>query len=613
MCLRPSPGAGRRAVALALTACLAACAPRTAGAVVRYPRLAMPGIVHGNGTPYLDSLGTLNPGVLDAVSRFEEVIVDASPITEYHPEIAMALRVRNPDIKLFAYVVAENIWDSNAADSLHHIPTRWNHLIRDLGGFLYSRQGAPYTNYDVNLAKRDGTGRYVVAEALAQFFHDEVVASGLWDGMFVDVFCDGIGWTQTPAESIDFVRAGYPTFAAFDVAWKAGTDTLASRLRALSGPDFELVGNCATGTKYAWFNGWNRENFPYQQGGTWYTNMFWDPGGFFADERHFRQPPRNHIFTGLTGTQPYDGTNSRRVRFALASAALGQGLAIFGPGDRGATAPSPEAWWYDEYAVDVATGDAQADRAHTGWLGEATSDPYQMIWVGTNPDAVTNPGFETDVASGWTLSTFGTGSASIARDTASPAVGSASARIDIASTGANAWDVNFATTGQLSVLAGGTYAATFWARASAPRAVTVTMTRPTGGDVGSRDVTVGTTWQQYQVVLQPTASASVILEFFLNQASGSLWFDDVHFQRDATSVWRRDFQNGTVLVNPSDRVLNVPMGGSWRRIRGTVDPFTNNGALVTTASVGASDGLFLVGTARDTIPPAAIRDAHVTP
>ena len=31
------------------------------------------------------------------------------------------------------------------------------------------------------------------------------------------------------------------------------------------------------------------ENFPFQQGGTWFSNMSFDPGGYVVDEARFRQ------------------------------------------------------------------------------------------------------------------------------------------------------------------------------------------------------------------------------------------------------------------------------------------------------------------------------------
>src|SRR5262249_60612892 len=111
-------------------------------------------------------------------------------------------------------------------------------------------------------------------------------------------------------ESIDSVRAGYPDITSFDDGWKAGTDTLAVRLRQRCGPSRVLVGNCATSTKYAWFNGWMRENFPYQNGGTWYSNMTKDPGGYFSDDRSYLGPTHDYLSSVASPpSDPYSSSN----------------------------------------------------------------------------------------------------------------------------------------------------------------------------------------------------------------------------------------------------------------------------------------------------------------
>src|SRR6185295_18884538 len=94
-----------------------------------------------------------------------------------------------------------------------------------------------------------------------------------------------------------------------------------------------------------------------------------------------------------------------------------------------------------------------------------------------------------------------------------------------------------------------------------------------------RLVTVDTQWTQYQVVFAPTTSIIAGLSFFLGTQVGDVWIDDVHFQAGATSVWRRDFQNGIVLVNPTELPLNVALETTFRRVQGTRAPTVNNGAL----------------------------------
>ena len=83
--------------------------------------------------------------------------------------------------------------------------------------------------------------------------------------------------------------------------------------------------------------------------------------------------------------------------------------------------------------------------------------------------------------------------------------------------------------------------------------------------------------------------------FCLAADDGDVWLDDVHFQAGATNVYRRDFQNGIVLVNPAAQALTVPLEPTFRRILGTADPVVNDGSMVTEVTVPPSDALFLIG------------------
>jgi hypothetical protein len=587
----------------------------SSAAAAGYPRLGLYGGIRGIGYPYIEGghrMGPLDEATCDSVARFDQVILDASPISEYRPDVVAALRARNADISVLAYVNAGAIWLAVQPDSTVHYPTRFRRLVRDLDGFLYNRAGNHYSDYNVNFAKRDGFGRYVVAEGLADLFHDAIVSTGIWDGMFFDLLCDGISWTQTAAESIDFQRAGYPTFAAFAAGYQAGGEVLANRVRSLAGPTFLMVGNCGQGTKYVSFNGWMRENFPFQNGGTWDENMFRAPGGYFTDEARFRAPRHNYLFTAAEPpSAPYTAYNARKVRFGLGSASLGGGYGAFGFSTRDVSQFNYSGWWYDEYAVDLATGRSSQRIADTGWLGQPVGSPYQMIWLGTGPDASTNPGFETDVTSGWTFAA--SVPATRTRDAGTAAVGNASVRINVPTAAQFEWSVNMNTVGTLNVVNGRAYAATFWAKASALRTLPVVMGVAGAGEVARRTVDLTTTWRRYQAVLVPRATGVGTLSFFLSGAAGDVWLDDVHMQEGVTNLWRRDFQNGIVLVNPGPSGLTVDLGGTFRRIAGVVDPVTNDGLPGALVTVGPSDARFMLGTGADAAPPARILDLRQVP
>lgn len=605
-----------RLVCLALVAGASLPGAHAAGAG-GYPRLGLYGGIRGSGYPYIRDVDSnprtdpLDLATCDSVARYDQVILDVSPITEYRRDVLSALRSRHPGIQLVAYVSAGYIWPAAQPDSTVHFPTRYRRLIRKLDGFLYDRAGREYPAYNVNYAKRDAQGRYVVAESLAVLLNDAVVRPGIWDGVFLDVFCNRVGWTQSPAESIDFKKAGYNTLAAFDAAYEAGTDVLAQRLRALIGSSLLLVGNCAQGTKYTLFNGWMRENFPNQNGGNWYENMFRNPGGYFVDEARFTPPRQNYIFTGAEPYYtPYTANNARKVRLGLGSASLGEGFGAFGFSTRDIGNTNYSGWWYDEYAVDLATGRSTDRLANTGWLGQPLGAATQMIWLGTGPDASSNPDFETSVTSGWTFA-FTTVTATLTRDTGTAASGTASARVHVNSVPDHDWRVNLNTVGTIPITAGLTYSATFWAKASSNRALPVILGLQGGGEVARRTVGLTSSWQRFQVALIPAVGGSARLSFYLAAAAGDVWLDDAHLQAGATCVWRRDFQNGIVLVNPWTSALTVDLGRNFRRVAGLVDPAINDGLTGSQITIGGQDARFLIGD--DMHPPASINDLHVVP
>jgi hypothetical protein len=608
--------ASRFAMSCALLVALVPAGSRPASAQA-YPRLGLYWSIHRDGQPLLNASGVLDPVVAAQVTRYNQIVVDVDPLSPYRTDVLQQLHQMRPGIKLMGYVTGHYIWPSNDPDSLRHYPTRYWRTVRNLNGFLYNRSGALFglsnsALADVNLAKKNGAGHYVVAESLAVLFHDVVVKDGFFDGVFIDAYCNGILWAQAPGESIDFVRAGYASQAAFDAGWRAGTDTLASRLRQLSGPTPTLVGNCAVGTKYAWFNGWMRENFPAQNGGTWYANMLNATGGYLQDDLHFRAPTDNFIFSGTAyPSLPYNPECLRQLRYGLGSATLGDGYGVFGFVGRVTDLYPYWTWWYDEYAVDLATGRSSNLASNTGWLGQPRGPYYQMIWVGTGPDAVTNPGLETDV-SGWT-SYFAMPGGSMSRDATTAGVGAASLKVHVTTPSSVDWHANIASGGSLPVYSNGTISATFWAKASSMRTIPVVANEPGIGELARQSIVIDTQWRQYQVALVPTRAGSAKLQFYLGLEAGDVWLDDLHLQSGTTTVYRRDFDNGAVLVNPGPADLTVPLGAGWRRILGTVAPSVNDGSVATTIVVPTQDARFVIAASADTIPPGQIQDAVVRP
>ena len=243
-------------VAALLAALPAAGLAPSPAAAQPFPRLGLYGSIVGGGYPYVHPDFTIDTLEIARAARYDVVVLDVYPISPYRPDIVQAMKARNPSLSVLAYVLAEDIWLTGDADSTHHIPTIIRHTVRDLNGFLYDKvTGGEYATIGINIAKRDASGRFVVAEAMADIFRDHIIATRLWDGIFTDIFCHTVSWTQNgTGRVIDYQRAGYASLAALDVAWAAACDTLAARLRRGGGPGFGLVGNWAGSSQHESFN-----------------------------------------------------------------------------------------------------------------------------------------------------------------------------------------------------------------------------------------------------------------------------------------------------------------------------------------------------------------------
>jgi len=88
--------------------------------------------------------------------------------------------------------------------------------------------------------------------------------------------------------------------------------------------------------------------------------------------------------------------------------------------------------------------------------------------------------------------------------------------------------------------------------------------------------------------------------------TGVVWFDEYGANLGAaqgaspptaawqSGVWRRDYDNGIVLVNPKGNgPQTVDLGGTFRKLSGTQDPATNNGLAVTSVTLLDRDGIIL--------------------
>ncbi len=601
---------------------------------INYPHFALYDGNRSWGYPTINDDGTLSTSTIDQLAKYSFITLEPTPFTDVRTDVIDQLRQRNANMKILGYILPfyalrsysdpnyyyQKIWalanDSSVSDP--------NAAAGPNNSWLYKQSGSLFAEYftNINLAKRtsngDGTYTYTTAEAIANLIIQNIISKHdsngrvLLDGMFFDGMTYDIGFLDD-AYHLDYVRAGYSDDQSFRDGWKTAVGILADRLRQAAGPDFILSANSGNGTSalYSNFNGWMYENFPAQEGGTWQNNMFWYAGGYMFNESLYRQPPYNFLNTWTNADTPTDPTTMRRERLGLGSASLGSGWAIFGDGSRGTDSRAGgyryDLWWFDEYAVDLTTGQSSTSGQKTGWRGQPTADMYQMSRPNAMADLVPLPGLETN-ATGWNIGSNSYGS--VSRDTTVSQVGNASIKTHVTTGDSVVWyQVSAATALPSPVTSGLTYALTFWANSSTARRINVVLA-PTGQPaLAEQLVPLSVGWKQYQIVLTPNSSGLVNLRFDVSETAGDIWFDDIHVQRGATSVYRRDFDHGTVLVNPDTSAQSVTLEKPYKKITGITDPTTNDGSTVTSLNVPAQDAIFLLNL--DITPPSPVADLQV--
>lgn len=341
-----------------------------------FPQIGMYSGVKPNGEPYLMN-GKLDYWTVLTTAKCDAVILDASPVADHCPEVARTIRMFNHEIMLFGTTMGAWVhpklhvamWDAWHDTAGTYYPELRNTVTR-LDGWLYlqsGRIGMTYTN--VNLA--DTTVGKAVADLWLRFFTTE------FNGLFLDCWCPDPSWERIPNDPVDFQRMGYTTETEYWQAYKRGHRWQAEYLRTHAPAGFKLIGNCGADAEPA-FDGWMRENFPRQNGGTWATNML----GWAGLPGYLTQGTQNWLTMPFTAW-PADMNDGAKkwARFGLASACMGSGY--FAPvGTQWDSYRGFSPWWLDEYAVDEC-GRSTGSVNGKGWLGEPMGEPVVTgpVWM----------------------------------------------------------------------------------------------------------------------------------------------------------------------------------------------------------------------------------------
>jgi hypothetical protein len=277
------------------------------------------------------------------LSRWDVVVLDMEH-QMHNPELIKQMRQWNEDIIILAYITPQEI-DKSALDLPQAAPLR-NKLASGLASEWYLTD-----DEDDRLSWWPGTNMLNVAESapkveggnlndyIPRFVVNEVLSSGLWDGVFYDNAWDNV--TYFVGNQVDIDNDGKEeNRREVDKKWREGMKEIYRNTKNLTDDHIILLGNNHTKKYTKNLNGMMIENFSKDE---WSKVM-----NRYRHNSKKREDPQINIINSNTnnegGKQHY-----KKMRFGLASTLLEKGYYSFDYGDE----DHSQLWWYDEYNIGL--------------------------------------------------------------------------------------------------------------------------------------------------------------------------------------------------------------------------------------------------------------------
>jgi uncharacterized protein (TIGR03437 family) len=478
---------------------------------------------------------------------------------------ANGLRAANPDVLILPTIQVDDDFSLTLPESYYLHDTNGNRVSDWCGS----------PSYVYNMTRPE------VATYLGQQAY-QVIAQSNWafDGIFFDSFSTTIPQPFTDCHGnvvqIDSNGDGVADDpATLNAAWAAGEYLVVSTFRSMA-PGAYVSGHVlqapAQPQSLAAFNGTSIEFFQeYVREGQdsfgtlWDLYQSWETQAVSPSITLMQSAPPNQIAYGY-GYYPLKGMPSPlatfaqtyypNMRFGLALALMNDGFFTHDIGDD--SPDSPTAWWYDEY--DFNLGSALGPATHVGG--------------GQSANLIRNGGFENSLAGTWQLD-IQQGEATEVLDSSVAAEGNSSAHVVVSNAGDADYRISFEQEA-LPLVAGTSYQLQFWARADTPRTITIAAQGGppnfTGYNLNTL-IYIGTSWGFYTTSFTaPLTVNDARLEFRVGSLAGNIWFDDVQLMAAGQDIYRRDFTNGSVLLNGTSSTQTVSGLTGLQRFSGPQAP-----------------------------------------
>ena len=286
------------------------------------------------------------------LARWDVLVLDME-IGESQSEKIKSIKRQNPDIVILAYITPQEIIEY-ASQSSSVARRKLVAGIKD-DWYLQNSNGERLSWWPGTQLLNVYNSEY--SDYVSDFVVDEILATGLWDGIFFDNSWDNISWFV--GDDIDYNLDGQGD-SNLDSKWQSGMKDIYNKTRQKSGGKYFILGNNETYNYTDELNGMMSENFDIDN---WSDAM----ARYEYNQKNRLQPKINIINanTANSGRQSLS-----QMRFALVSTLLEDGYFSYDYGDN----YHGQTWWYDEY--DVNLGQAISDS-----VSKNNYDSYQAdVW-----------------------------------------------------------------------------------------------------------------------------------------------------------------------------------------------------------------------------------------
>ncbi len=555
-----------------------------------YPRIA---------NVYL--LGSIDPANHDALAKYDLVVL-GSIWTEAE---LRELRLRNPDIKIMMYVIAYAL-PASPGGSDPWLLENYNYA-NSYQSWWYNTAVPPQPASDWDGTQMVNITRFAPSGPLGswrQYFinrlQDLVAARPTLDGIFFDNFWQQISWEQGVLQ-LDSNRDGImDTDSELDTYWQEALTDIASQTKSLFDvaepgrlQPLSIMGNGA-GQYETWLNGSMFEHFPWISGMNEFGNphnYVWNylmsriPGGYLTAP--FRSDPYRTMIIAAewdravpSGEPVRSADFERHKRFTLVSTLMGDGYYAL-DGARNGSSHS-DLWWEPEYD--------HAGRQR-GYLGYPKGPMYRVANP-TGPEIINNGSFSEGL-NNWQTQWYNGSSGTVDIDNAEFRSGPASLRMNVIAVPPTAYLK--ITQSPVNVIYNTAYTLSFWARSSINQEILLHLysaSCPGYRCLNDTRYNLTNEWTHYETSFTSTGTAASGLDFFVSNP-GTVWIDDISLREGDSSFYRRDFDNGLVLLNYTDTAQSISLGANYRRLN-IAGSDVWDGALISSETVPPYDARILL-------------------